>query len=48
VELDDAWDLVEMAVTRHPDVLESGFGPLGETEPVHGDNIGVNSEGLLA
>jgi hypothetical protein len=43
VELDEARDLVEMAVTRQPDVLESGFGPLGDAEPVHGDKHRVIS-----
>jgi hypothetical protein len=47
MELDEARHLVEMAVTRQPDVLESGFGPLGDAEPVHGDKHRVISEVCL-
>ena len=43
MELDEARHLVEMAVARQPDVLESGFGPLGDAEPIHGDKHRVIS-----
>src|SRR5580700_11905596 len=40
VKLDEARHLVEMCVARQPDMLECGFGPLGDAEPVHGDKHG--------
>src|ERR1700761_1647523 len=37
VELDKARHLVEMAVARHPDLLEGGLRSLGHAKTVHGD-----------
>src|SRR4029077_10313252 len=37
MELDEAWYLVEMTVARHPDLLESCFGALGDAKAVHCD-----------
>src|SRR5262249_28628880 len=37
MELDEARHLVEMGLARLPDIFESGLGPLGDAEPVHGD-----------
>src|ERR1700754_2474340 len=37
VKLHKARHLVEVAVTRQPDLLEIGFGPLGHLETIHGD-----------
>src|ERR1700759_189627 len=37
MEFDEARHLVEMRVARRPDMLERGFGPLGDLEAIHGD-----------
>jgi hypothetical protein len=37
VKLNEAWHLVEMTISQKPDLLEAGFGPLGYSEAVHGD-----------
>ena len=37
VKLNEAWHLVEMIISRKPDLLEAGFGPFGYSEAVHGD-----------
>jgi hypothetical protein len=29
---------IVMAVARQPNMLKGGFGPLGNAEPVHGDD----------
>jgi hypothetical protein len=39
MELDEAGRLVETTVARWPDMLESGFRPFSDAEPVHGINI---------
>jgi hypothetical protein len=44
VELNEAWHLVEMTVAREPDMLEGGFRPLGDAEPVHGYKRQVTSK----
>jgi len=36
VKLYKAWHLVDMTVTRKPDLLEGGFAPLGDAEAIHG------------
>ena len=47
VKLSKARHLVEMTVTRHPNMLESCFGPLGYTKAVHGDKHYRSPDNLI-
>jgi hypothetical protein len=37
VKLYKTRDFLQMAVARHPDLLEGRFGPLGNAKAVHGN-----------